>query len=382
MCNFINIHSSHYLGVNKMDINRVRSGFDKVVAHRCRYPFAQPAREDGVVVEHDEEAKLLKVKYKSGEVEAFKYGDEYVSNGGGGFYCTQTMTNNGFTVGDKVKKGDVVTFNEKFFGKDIFSKQVIWKLGRMTETILMEADGTLDDACKISRSLAFDLGFQPCHIRDISLDISTNVHMYAAVDSFVKNIDPLIIYDQSAMTDDMFGTLDAKAIQLLTKLNRKPIKAKFTGKIVKIEAFYKCQPSDMSPSLKKLVSIINKGKAELKKKVEGTINEDQFPSVTNITKSDRIGLSDIGMDNVILRFYIQQEMGMQAGSKIEFAGSLKSVCSEIVDEGWELENGDHVDAQFSAIGINNRIVLSPFLTGLTNKVMGHLEKTILDEYYS
>lgn len=380
--NFSSIHSSHYVGVNKMDINRARTGFDKVVAHRVGYPFAQAAKDDGTIVFHDEAKKLIKVKYKSGEIEAFKYGEEYTNNGGGGFYCTQEMQNNDFKMGDKVKKGDIVTYNDKFFGKDLNSKQVIWKFGRLSTTAFIEADGTLDDANMISGDVARDLGFQPCHIRDVNLDVTTNVHMYAKVGTFVKNIDPILIYDQAAMDDDMFGKLDGDAVKLLTKLNRSTPKARFSGTVVKIEAYYKCALSDMSTSMRKLVSIINKDIEDTQKQVADASNKDNFQKTSNIKYSDRLGLNDIDEHNIILRFYIQQKMGVNPGDKLEWGGSSKSVCSQVVEEGWKTEDGTQVDSLFSAIGINNRIVLSPIRMGLVNTVMKELETQIVDEYYS
>jgi len=364
-----------------MHVNRVRTGYDKILAHRVAYPFAQVAREDGKVTFYDEDKKILKITYKSGAIEAFRWGDEYTNNGGGGFWCTQNVINNGFKLNDTVKNGDVIVYNDRFFGKDMFSKQVIWKMGRMTNTAIIECDGTLDDACKISNELAKDLAFNPVHVRDINLDINTNVHQYAAVGTDVRNIDPILIYDQSAINEDDFGALDPDAIGLLAKLNRSTPKAKFSGKVVKIEAFYKASVNSMSPSLRKIINSLNRQKMSIYNEVSDSVNASSFDKETRIERSDRIGMADLGDDNVILRFYIQQDMGMQAGSKIEFSGSLKSVCSEVTDEPWELDDGSTVDALFSGIGISNRIVVSPIRQGLINKILGDLEQKMLNEYY-
>ena len=67
---------------------------------------------------------------------------------------------------------------------------------------------------------------------------------------------------------------------------------------------------------------------------------------------------------------------MSGGDKIEFDSSLKSVCTG-VEEPWVVEDGSmQCDAWFSAIGINNRIIISPIITGIGNRCVEEIEKNI------
>ena len=380
--NFVSIHLSHYLPTIKGHVSRVRTGYEKVVAHRTRPPFAYAAEEDGTIESIDNDAQVLVVKYKSGKSTAVKFGEEYTNNGGGGFYCTQNIAVNNFKAGDKVKRGDVIVYNDRFFTPDPFSKQVDWNIGVLTNVVLIDNDGTHEDGSVISEHVAEDLEFDPVHVRDIILTKGTNVHKYAAVGTKVLNTDPLLIFDQSAITDDMFGKLDEESVDLLTKLNRKTPRAKFSGKIVKIDIFYKCPATELSDSLKGLVGVVYKEKNKQHKAAAGTHNAEDFVPDLQIKYTDRLGMVDLDNDTVIIRFYIQQNMSMNAGDKIEFDSSLKSVATKISKPRWETEDGSVIcDALFSSIGISNRIVASPIITGIANRILEKLQSDVVKMYF-
>ena len=365
-----------------MEPYRVRTGYGKIVAHRTKPPFAYCAEEDGKILSIDEDAKVVKIEYKSGKCVAVNYGEEYDKNGGGGFYCTQKSVINNYKQGDKVSKGDVVVYNENFFTPDPYSKQVDWNIGATANVAFIEQNHTLDDGNAISASLAEKLKFNPVHVRDIVLKTNTTIHKIEDVGSEVTNVDPLLVFDTSAMDDDMFGSLGDDAAELLAKLNRQTPKAKFSGKIVQIDAFFKCSTESLSPSLKKIVGKIQKIRDAKAKAASGSVNEKYFSKDMQIKYTDRIGITDIDNDTIILRFYIQQDMGMDIGSKLEILSSLKTVCSCINPEDWSTGDPDvKVNMMYSEIGVNNRIINSPKMCGISAAIMEKLEKDILADYF-
>ena len=377
----VSIHLSHYLPTEKSCVSRLRTGYEKIVAHRTKPPFAYAAEADGVIQSIDYDAKVMKVEYKD-RIVAISFGDEYTKNGGGGFYCTQNIVINGFKQGDKVKRGDIIIYNDRFFTPDPYSKQVQWNIGVLKDVVLIDTNETLDDSCVMDKELAEDLKFNPVHVRDIVLRKKTTIHKYAAIGTALKSIDPLMIFDQSELSEDMFGGLDEDAINTLGRVNKRTPKAKFTGKIVALDAFYRGSIQEMSPSVRGLVSLINKIKYNKRQAAAGAENEGNYPPAQNITQTDRIGLTTLDDDTVIIRFYIQQDMAMNGGDKVEFDSSLKSVCTGISDYSWESEDGKLVGhALFSSIGIDNRIINSPKISGMCNKILETAEKQILDMYF-
>jgi len=362
--------------------SRIRTGFEEVIAHRTNPPFAYAAEDDGKVEKIDEQALIATVFYpKLKKRVAVKFGEEYTNNGGGGFYCTQIITLNNLKEGDTFKRGDVIVYNSQFFSPDPYSKQVTWNIGVLTNTVLIDANSTLDDSSIISNKLAEELEINPVFVKDVTLKKTTTIHKFADVGTKITSVDPLMVFDQSEMSDDMFGKLDDEAIKLLEKLNKKSSRSGHNGIVVKIDVFYKYNITDVSKSLQTLINLVNKRKQNVKNAAEGTVNVSDFQGATNIKRSDRIGGTDLDEETVIIRFYIKDSSKMSGGDKIEFDSSLKSVCTS-VEEPWDVEDGSvQCDAWFSSIGINNRIIISPMITGIGNRCLESIEQKILDMYF-
>ena len=380
---FLNIHLSHYVATQENSLPRVRTGYERVVAHRCKRPFAYTAEFDGVIESVDEDSHMVVVSYpKQHKKAAIEYGEVYTSNGGGGFYCTQRIVLNGFKKGDKVKRGDVIAYNDQFFKADPTSKQVDAVFGLLANVVMIDAATTVEDSDIISEDLAKKLSFNPVHPRDIVITKKTNVHKYAAVGTPVSNADPLMIYDQAELTDDMFGKLDDETAVLLGDVNRQTPKAKFSGKIVKIDAFYLGTTEGMSDSVRNLVNSINREKSKKHNLAKGTESEDQFYPNTNIQQSTRIGTVVLDDETVIIRFYVQQGMIAASGDKLELGTSLKSVCSTVDPHGWDTEDGTiHCDMLFSQLGQHKRLVNSPLLQGISNRCLEKVERDVLSMYF-
>ena len=56
---------------------RIRTGYERVMAHRVSKLYAYPAEQDGKVIEDDKVAKLIKIQYKDGSLHTIPYGEEY-----------------------------------------------------------------------------------------------------------------------------------------------------------------------------------------------------------------------------------------------------------------------------------------------------------------
>ena len=365
-----------------MSLPRIRTGYERVVAHRCKPPFSYAAEEDGTIEKIDNDAHMLIVYYPGSKKRiTVEFGDLYTNNGGGGFYATQNIVINGFKQGDKVKRGDVIVYNEKFFFADPFTKQVDLGFGELANVALIDNAKTVEDSSIISKKLADALEFNPVHPRDIVITKQTTIHKYAAVGTVVSNTDPLMVFDQSVISDDMFGGIDDEASQLLANINRRTPKAKFTGTIVKIDVFYLGDTTDMSSSAKNLVNSVNREKAKRAAISKDTANASDFPAGTKITQSTRIGKTVLDENTLIVRFYIQQTQAMAGGDKNEFGSSSKSVCIGSDENGWTTEDGLTVDALFSQLGLLKRLISSPQLMGIANRCLEKIENDVLDMYF-
>lgn len=364
------------------DVYRVRTGYEKILAHRTRPPFAYAAKQNGVVSKLNEELKMFEVTYTDGTVEAIQYGDLLSNNPGGGFNIRQSMILNDIKLGTKFKRGDVLAYNNEFFKPDPYSKQVNAAMGITALVALIEDDITLEDCSAISKKVAERMIFHPVYQREVVLNKTTTVHDIVSIGDHVSNIDPLIIFDEAAVPDSMSEIEDKELVDLLGTINRATPKAKHDGKICRIEVFHRCELTTMSNTLrtavKKIIQDAN-GKSEFAK---SAINSYQYHKPQPLTKTTRVGMVDLDDETVVIRFYIEDRSLMGGGSKLIFSNSLKSVPGEVMKHPVYTEDGLEVGALTSFRGQNNRLVVGVLYTGVTARILEELEKQIIDIWES
>lgn len=357
-------------------MSRLRTGYEGVVASRTRPPFAYTANDDGVIEDIDEVNQVLKVRYKNGTKHCLTFGEEYTNNSANGFYVNQKIAVNNFKVGDKVHKGDVLTYNREFFQADPYSKQVNWKIGILAKVAIMDNGGTLEDASVLTKGLCAKMGFEPVHVREIAITTDTHVHQFAAVGTKITSTEPLMIFDESAMD---FGDADEEMAEILRNLNKAAPKADYTGEVMKIEALYKAPLTSMHESVRKIIKHAITVKDARAAFAAGCDNAKDYQKSQPLLATDKVGIVDLEPTTVILRFYIKQQKGMNPGDKLFFDNCLKSVCSTVHDE-IKTENGMNVDGATSARGIMSRIISSPFLQGMINSTLHKLEDNIIEMF--
>lgn len=376
--NFSSVQSSHVVPIAESEVSRLRTGFEGVIASRTRPPFAYTAEDEGVIEDVDLEAQVIKVRYKNGKIHTLTFGEEYTNNSANGFYVNQKIAVNNFRKGDKVKPGDVLTYNKEFFQADPYTKQVNWKIGVLAKVAIMDCGGTLEDASVITTKLAKKMKFEPVHVREIEITTDTHIHSYAAVGTKLKSTDPLLIFDESALGDD-FGNADEELAEILGNLNKAAPKADYSGTIVKIEALYKAPLNTMHESVQKVIKSVIGVKDRRAAFAEGSDNAEAYQKSRPLYATDKVGIIDLEPTTVILRFYIKQIKDMDPGDKLFFDNCLKSVVSAVHDE-ILTEEGEEIEALTSGRGILARIITSPFLQGMSNSILDTLEKYVIEHW--
>lgn len=367
-----------YVATNKSGVSRVRTGYEKVIAHHSRMPFAYPAENDGSIIDIDEDLNLMKIRYKDGSIYVLNYGEQYTK--ASGFYSTQNLVVNNLKAGDKFKKGDILIYNSGYFTADPFGTQVNLNHGRMANVAMVELADTMEDSDRLTRKLVEDLVIQPVHVRDIIIDKNTTVHEIAKVGTELRSTDALLVFDDSTLPPEYAA--DEDLLNSLIKLNRSIPKAKYDSKVVKIEVLHKVDTSELSDSIKKIVRYATKDKEGKAKYAQssGAMNADSYHT-DDVYKNNKYNGKDIDENAVIIKFYLQQSLGMNAGDKVVFAGSLKSVTSKVVEDTMMTEDGSlEVEACMSNSSQLNRIVLDAPLMGTLNRVLETMEKEILNIY--
>ena len=325
----------------------------------------------------NEGIKSFIVQYKNGTTRAIDYSDKYTSSSG--MFLTQEISCD-VKKGDRVKKGDILCYNKQYFRRDPNSKNVSWMHGHHANVLMMESDWTFEDACVITKKLGGELAMNPVYERVIELDKNTLIHKSANVGDKVEYTD-YILYFEEGFIDIVTEGKTVKNPEYLSNLLRHLPKAKYTGTIVKIEAYYGCAQDTMHPTLANFVRRIQKDKVALAKMAKGTDNAHLYPEPKPLPKGTKMPGGMLDENTVLIKYYIQADVSAGFGDKLVFDSCLKSVVSKVLEEPIYTESGVEVDAIFSGASVSRRIITSPLSYGITTRVLMALEEEVLDIYF-
>lgn len=364
--------------ISEGEAGRVRTGYESVMAHRVSSDFAGTATKNGVA-SVDEDARIITVNYDDGTKDVFPFGEEYTNVSG--LYITQDLVAN-VTDGQKIKRGDVMTYNKGFFEHDPTTGQVAWKHGVHGNIMIAEFGSTLEDSNVITKELSQKLTMKPVHQRTVTLPVDTVIHRIVGEGDEVLNTDPLLVFEEGDPGElAILNTDDQDLIDTLSEINSRTPKAKHTGKIVKIEVFYNRELSELHPSLAKVVKKSIKLKNKRNKIAKGSDSEFKYPESKPLPKGAKYKGVSFDSDMVVIQFYIQEELASGVGDKLVFDSSLKSVTADVLEHSPETVSGVKIDGIFSGRSINNRIIMSPILNGLSERVMEKLEDAVVDVFF-
>lgn len=383
--NFINIQLGHQLPTKEGEVSRIRTGFERVIAHRSSTTYSTAAKMNGKVVAVDEDTNIIKVQYIDGTTQTILYGEQHSQCSD--MWVTQKME---LTVklGDSFKKGDILCFNNEYFQKDPFTRQVDWKHGVHANVALIDNNKTYEDSSTITEALGEKLQVQPVEVRTITLTKNTFIHEIAKEGQVVGVNDFLMIFEDATIAESIAidGNKDSnqqykEALAQLAELNRSTPRANAAGKIVKMDAFYSCPISEMHPTLAKVVRDCVKMKNTRSKFSRGALNEANHSEASVLAKGTKFRGVLFEEDTVVIQFFIQESINATTGDKLVLDSSLKSVISYTLDSTPVTESGVEIDVLFGATSVSNRIVNSPVLVGGGERVMEKLEQDCLDMYF-
>jgi hypothetical protein len=332
----------------------VRTNYEQVISHRSGDLFSVIAEQDGVIESLNEVGGII--KYKDGSTKGFSLGRKF-GKAAGQVIPHEIVSN--YSVGEKVKKGDVIAYNSGWFEKDYFNPgQVLMKTGLLCTVALIESPQTHEDACTITEELAAKLKTNLSKVKKVRLSFKDTITDLIAIGTNVTFETPLVLI-QDETTANM-GAFNEATIATLASISQQAPTAKTVGKIEDIVVYYNGDKEDMSPSIRALANYGDKLLA-FKAKSRG---EQVFTGSTD--ESYRIDGDPLLQDELCIEFYITQDVNAGIADKVVFANQMKSIICEVADYDIVTESGIKVDAFFGAYSIFKRIVNSAFSFGTTN----------------
>lgn len=325
----------------------------------------------------DDDAKIVEVTYADGKVDLFKYGEQVVEAESIGVAHQITCA---VTVGQPVNKGDVITYNAGYFKQDPITKQLDMSIGVTANVAFIECDMTNEDSFQISKECAEKMTICPVNSRNVVLSTKALIHSTVEIGSEVTPSSPLMIFENEALTDNPMEE-DADMLALLSDVNKTTPKAKFSGKVIGVDAYFGCPIDQMSPTVAKFVRKCIASKMKAYKIAKESGNEQEIQPITPIQPGNKFRGIMFDEDTLLLVFHIQERIPHGVGDKLVVANQLKCTCASVFENRPVTESGTPIDLIFSQKAQNNRICVSPIQMGIISRIMEKTEKDVVAEYF-
>lgn len=386
--------SKHVIPVKNSSPVLISNGLEQTIPYQLSTDYSIVAKEDGEVVEINNDAKFMIVKYKSGEHQAIDISDRVVKNGSGGFYLVNKMEPH-FKLNQKFKKNDIIATDDSFFSND--EDGIRFNIGTLEKLAIMSSYSTYEDSTLITHKLADDVATKVTIPREVTLGPNANVDYMVKIGDEVSVGDELIRFENSFDEESVNKFLASVGEDLgeeIRTLGKHPVRSHYTGRIVDIKVISTVDLDELSPSLRKIVSdsyartkkrkyVLNKydkSKSFYKMGVYITDPEDKV-----VTKDGKVK-GNIVNEGVLIQIFVEYEDVAGIGDKITFFTALKSIVGEVIPKGYEPYSVNAPDEEISSFiapgAVLARMTPSIMLTMFGNKVLVELKKSLEEIYNS
>jgi len=366
--NFTQIQMAHLVPIEGSQVFPVRTGYDTLLAYKLPKKYIGFAKDKGVVTNVTKNE--VTVKYDNGEKESFPLTEWFSKEESFSTFKFELVPN--VKKGDKVEKGQILTYCKQWFEPDMFdSKRVTFKQGIVVKTALQEIMETYEDSCTVTNRLVDKLTIKPVKARSIII----------TKDDRISN--PLLPGDEvepSTVLLTILGNIEGiedkeltkEELELLQNFVRETPKAKYEGTIVKVKVFYNCKKSELNRTIKKLIEKVGDEYVDLNtgKKFTGEVNSSYSIKGRPLQEGE-----------VEIKYYIETKDKPTTGDKFVFGNQLKTTIGEVFDYPIKTEKGEDVDALFSTKSIAARIVTSFMITGTTTTLLRKVTENAVALYF-
>lgn len=346
--NYARIQNNAVRASNGSVIPPVMTNAGLAVAHRAGSLYAFVSKQDGVVtsVSKDE----VEVKYKDGSTETYGLGLRF-GGAAGKTYPRSLITDREkgykFTAGEVLAWDDYYLFRDRYNTTQTNMYNGVWDL-----VAFRERAGTYEDASRMSTASASKTASDIVHIRPIPVTFDSNLKMNVKVGDVIDQDKPLAYITPPGVSIE--SSDEAVSLDYFSAASPK---AKYDGKVVRIEVFYMGDPELANINLKEVIKASNKER-KLRSNSEDISPTGEYRKETYIQKER------LNKNSAVILVYILHEEVTVAGDKVANANSLKTVPGKIYDNLYTLEDGTPVDSDFSYKGLKARITPGAEMLGL------------------
>jgi hypothetical protein len=360
----------------------ISNGVDEIVPAYLTDEFSVMAKQDGTVIDMNEEYMI--VKYKDNTKQAVPLAHRYSFNTGSSFYVDNQLVTD-FKVNDKFKQNEILAYHPKFFTKG--SDNVVrMNIGPIAKVAFMETYATYEDAGIVTSKFSKKMATKITMCQDIKLDATDDVDFIVKPGDEVEIGDTLLAFglgDTGEKAVDNFLKAFQSSSSVIDNAKRR-ITAKNAGRVVDVR-MYTCKSMDkLSPSLYKLLSDYFKENKKRRKILDAHDNSSSvykmntlFSLPTEPIKGNSIkGITT----DVYIEIFIEHEYEQAVGDKAVAYGAMKQITSEVIPEGLEpfaeSNPNEEISMFVNSSSILKRMTPSIPIIAAGNKVLFELKKQI------
>ena len=387
--------STHLTPVSKASPSLITNGSEKAIQYHLSKDWSFIAKDDGKVVELNDDTGLMIVEYKNGESDAISINNRIAKNGAGGFYLSKKMIPN-YKKGDTFKKNDILAQDRDFFtNSEHFGNQ--FNIGTLEKIALLSSAATFEDSSYVTKQVSRDMASEIVMQKQVVLGPNTNVDYMVKIGDTVQSGDELIRFEQSFDEDSLNVLLSNVGEDMKEDImmnNKEKVKTKYSGVIEDIKVYSSVSLNDLSPSLRKIVNKHYnriKDRRKLLEKYDKSNNplvkcnmlfneNTETVKTTNDGKFKGVALND----GVLIEFYIKIHDELGAGDKIVFFSALKTIITNVIPEGQEAYTAFRPDEKIGAVLSCNSIIARGIVSCqymmMGNKLLIELSRQLKDIY--
>lgn len=387
--------STHLTPVSKASPSLITNGAEKAIQYHLSKDWSFIAKDDGKVVELNDDTGLMIVEYKNGESDAISINNRIAKNGAGGFYLSKKMIPN-YKKGDTFKKNDILAQDRDFFtNSEHFGNQ--FNIGTLEKIALLSSAATFEDSSYVTKQVSRDMASEIVMQKQVVLGPNTNVDYMVKIGDTVQSGDELIRFEQSFDEDSLNVLLSNVGEDMKEDImmnNKEKVKTKYSGVIEDIKVYSSVSLNDLSPSLRKVVNKHYnriKDRRKLLEKYDKSNNplvkcnmlfneNTETVKTTNDGKFKGVALND----GVLIEFYIKIHDELGAGDKIVFFSALKTIITNVIPEGQEAYTAFRPDEKIGAVLSCNSIIARGIVSCqymmMGNKLLIELSRQLKDIY--
>lgn len=378
--NFIQT-SKHGMRVNKSTPLLISNGADMALPYITSNVFSFNAKNDGKVIELTDDYMI--VEYKDKTKDFIDLRNNIRKNSNGGFYQSIKLSTD-LKVGNRVKKDEVIAYDRMSYSNEVGpTDDLAFSNWTLTKVAMLTTDEGFEDSAIVSEWLSDAMASRVVIKKEYVLPKTTNVYSMVKKGQAIEEGDTLMIFQNSFDDEDINILLKnlSDDEELITDLGRIPVKSKVTGFVEDIKVYRTVDKSELSDSLKKIVTDLEKPANSLKKAMDkhDLYDPSKVEPTYALEKSGKLKNVDEG---VMIEFYLSYDDKMSVGDKLIYSAAVKGVVKDVIPNGKEPYSEFRKDEKIHTLvpyfGVANRIVCSIFSTMPINKVIVELDRKIKD----